>query len=279
MQVATDDINLKVEIIGTGLPLVLLHGAFLNRTAWERQVDGLQAHFQLVIPDLRGHGATPCPVTPRSFERARDVISILDHLNLAQAIFVGHSMGGPIALQIALDYPNRCLGLVLLATGPGPADRPLIASQEQKEQAEAWAQQMLALGVVDYFFKTETAGAPGVKEFFLEAANRKIYEAILNHNDPEKMAGWLRLGGCDIPEELSYLLTSRRTGRLQEIQSPVLFMVGSRDGMFLPMADFLKNKIPHTIIEIVPEATHMLTIDAAQEVNQAILSFGRTRQL
>jgi pimeloyl-ACP methyl ester carboxylesterase len=274
LKVCVGDIEMNVETAGGGIPLVLLHGSFMNILCWDRQLNGLTDRFQLIAPDLRGHGETPCPVTPRSFDRTQDVVAVLDQLGIAQAIVAGHSMGGPIAIQLALDYPQRCLGLVLLATGPGPGDRPLLASPQRKAEAEEKARRLLELGVVEYFHGTEGTQAPGVREFLQGDANRAFFDTILERNNPEWLANCLRMEGCDVPAELVGHLTSHRRRRLPEIRVPVLFMVGSLDAVFLPVADLLRKEVPHTTIRVIPEATHMLLIDASKEVNRAVIDFG-----
>ncbi len=273
--VPVDDISLNVEIAGSGMPLVLLHGSFMNTLAWQPQLEGLSRHFRVIAPDLRGHGGTSCPVTSRSFDRPRDVVAVLDELGVTRAIVGGHSMGGPIALQIALDYPERCLGLVLLATGPGPADRPLEATPDSKAKAEAEAERLLELGTVEYFNQTCPPDTPGIREFLAGKADRKKFDTILEGNNPAWLADGLRLGGIDVPPELERLLTSRRRPRLPEIRVPVLFMVGSLDLPFLPVVDLLRNELPQSLTEVVLNATHMLTIDSAEHVNRCIAEFAR----
>lgn len=271
----TDDVAVNVETAGTGLPLVLLHGSFMNTLAWQPQLADLQHDFHVIAPDLRGHGGTPCPVTARSFDRPRDVVAVLDHLGIDQAIIGGHSMGGPVAIQIALDCPERCLGLVLLATGPGPKDRPLKATPQMRAAGEAMARRIAQLGTVAYFRTTEVSNAPGVKEFLEDPGRQRLFEAILERNNPAWLADGFRLAGVDIPPELAGHLTARRRARLREIKLPVLFMVGSLDPVFLPVADLLRIEVPHATIEVVDGATHMLTIDAAEQVNRRIRRFGR----
>lgn len=272
LKVRLDDIDANVEISGEGYPLVLLHGSFCNTLMWQPQEE-LAEKLKLIAVDLRGHGETPCPIMARSFDRPLDVIQILDALNIEKAFFCGLSMGGPIAMDLARDYPERCLGIVLLATGHGQGDRPLKATQEMKDNAEKEAKRLIELGPVKYFFTTGTADAPGVKEFLEQPEQRAFFERMLDRNNPEWLADWFRLSTVDAPPELEKLLTSHRIKRLHELKKPVLFMVGSLDKTFLPLTDFFRDKIPHCEIEIVPGATHMINIDSKTIVNSRILDF------
>jgi pimeloyl-ACP methyl ester carboxylesterase len=272
MKVKLDDIYAHVETSGEGDPLVLLHGSFCNTLLWQPQQE-LAERLQVIAVDLRGHGGTPCPVTSRSFNRPLDVMQIMDRLHLEKAFFCGLSMGGPIAIDLALDYPQRCLGLILLATGPGPADRPLKATQEMKDEAEREAQRLIELGPVQYFYTTQPVEAPGLKEFLEQPEQRAFFDRMLTHNNPEWLADVLRLRTVDVPPELEKLLSSRRTQRLQELDKPTLFMVGDLDQTFLPVADFFRDRVRHCELEIVPGATHLINIDSKSLVNARILDF------
>lgn len=274
MKVQLGDIFANVEVSGEGCPLVLLHGSFCNTFMWQPQME-LAEKLKIIAVDLRGHGGTPCPVTVRSFDRPRDVIQILDALNIEKAFFCGLSMGGPIGMDIALDYPERCLGVILLATGIGPGDRPLVATQEMKISAENEAQRMMELGPVKCFFETDMVQAPGLKEFFEKPEHRIFFEQMLARNNPEWLADWVRLRGIDAPPEMTKLMTSHRKQRLHKLDKPALYMVGSLDEVFLPMTTFFKEKIPQCEIEVVPGATHMINIDSKDIVNARILEFVR----
>ena len=265
-----------MEDAGVGVPIVLLHGWFLNARMWQPQFDVLADRLRLIAIDLRGHGGTPCPVTPRSLDRPRDVMAVLDQLGVERAVFCGLSMGGPIALQIALDHPERCLGLALLAAGPGPADRPMKATAEMRADAELQAQRLLELGVVDYFYSAGVSSALGVKEFLANPAHRRFFDSVLAANRAAWLADTFRLRALDVPPEMGRLLTAERRRRLPELMAPVLFMVGARDAEFLPVAELLKTDVPHSDIEVVAGATHLISIDSAERVNQRLFEFVRT---
>lgn len=272
MKVQLDDIYANVEIYGEGYPLVLLHGSFCNTLLWQPQME-LAEKLKIIAVDIRGHGRTQCPLTQRSFDRPLDVIQILDNLGIERAFFCGLSMGGPIAIQLALDYPERCLGIILLATGPGPGDRPIKATPEMKDEAEREARRLIELGVVEYFYATETSDAPGVKEFLEKPEQRAFFERMLAYNNVEWLADWVRLGKIDLSPELEKLQTSHRMKRMHELSKPVIFMVGTLDQTFLPIADYLKGKVPHCETEIVPGATHLINVDSKNLVNSRILEF------
>jgi pimeloyl-ACP methyl ester carboxylesterase len=96
--------------------LVLIHGAGGSRLDWPAQLRRITA-ARLIAVDLAGHGRSAAPVRATIGAHAADLVALLDALELPSAVLAGHSMGGAIALQTALDAPERIAGLVLMSTG------------------------------------------------------------------------------------------------------------------------------------------------------------------
>jgi 3-oxoadipate enol-lactonase len=114
--------DLKIHYLDFGSPgqdvVVLLHGLGATGDSWGLQFPALrEVGFRVIAPDMRGFGKSGCPggsLTIRTM--ARDVIDLLSHLGIRQAHIVGISMGGTIALQLALDAPESVENLVLINT-------------------------------------------------------------------------------------------------------------------------------------------------------------------
>ena len=103
--------------LGSGPPLVLVHGLMITGEMFEPVVDDLARRHRVIVPDLRGHGRSrglPPPYTVPVL--AGDLADLLDHLGVWSAAVLGHSQGGVVAQQFALDYPERCSRLVLACT-------------------------------------------------------------------------------------------------------------------------------------------------------------------
>jgi 3-oxoadipate enol-lactonase len=114
-------VELSFEMIGEGIPIILLHGYPLNRSIWKGVIPFLQDISNVVLPDLRGHGNSPVPEGEYSMETmAADVTALMDKMKIEQAIIVGHSMGGYVSLALARYYPERMLGLGLIGTQAVP---------------------------------------------------------------------------------------------------------------------------------------------------------------
>ena len=102
--------------VGSGADIFLLHGWGASSSAFSFVLDALgRAGFRATAPDFAGFGATPEPETPRGVpEYAADALALADELGAEKAIWVGHSFGGRVALEIAAKHPERAAGLVLV---------------------------------------------------------------------------------------------------------------------------------------------------------------------
>lgn len=132
-------IRLTYERLGTGTPMVLLHGYPLDHHVWDDVVPLLSDTFDLIVLDLRGFGGSS---TVESFytmeDFAGDIAALLDHLNIQTAAIVGHSMGGYIALAFARLYPARVTGLGLVGSQAlaDAADRKEVRYKSAAEVAD-----------------------------------------------------------------------------------------------------------------------------------------------
>ena len=111
-------LDLFYEVAGTGKPLVLLHGAYMNNDTWGGLKESLAAHYQVIAVEAQLHGRTGNRDTPITYDNmSADVVGLLDHLNIEKAIFVGYSMGGATAIKIAIDHPERVERIVAASAG------------------------------------------------------------------------------------------------------------------------------------------------------------------
>ncbi|MGX7667694.1 alpha/beta fold hydrolase [Flavobacterium pedocola] len=100
---------------GKGTAVVLLHGFLENSTMWDFYIDALSKKHKVITIDLLGHGQTECLGYLHTMEDMADVVhAVLQELRIRKAVFVGHSMGGYVALAFAELYPDNVKGIVLL---------------------------------------------------------------------------------------------------------------------------------------------------------------------
>ena len=114
------DVRLSVHRGGAGTPLILLHGYPQNHRCWAAVAPGLAAHFDVIVPDLRGYGDSDAPpddpdhTTYSKRRMAGDIAGLLDALGLARAHVLGHDRGARVAYRFALDHSDRLdrLGII-----------------------------------------------------------------------------------------------------------------------------------------------------------------------
>jgi pimeloyl-ACP methyl ester carboxylesterase len=120
---AVDGIHLSYDVRGEGFPVVLLHGFTSRSSSWEAHgwVDLLVgSRCRTVTLDVRSHGESDRvfePVRCSTAVLARDVFALLDHLEIEEAALIGFSMGGGIALRVAMDAPSRVSRLLVAGVG------------------------------------------------------------------------------------------------------------------------------------------------------------------
>ncbi len=112
-------VRLACRVEGHGPPLLLLHGLGGSHDDWRRQVPVFARRYRVIAPDLRGFGDSERQEPFTVQQHARDVAGLLDALGVARAHVVGLSMGGAVAMELALSEPGRVAGLVLANTAPG----------------------------------------------------------------------------------------------------------------------------------------------------------------
>ena len=119
MTLTRDGSPLHFEVHGTGEPVILLHGFSGSGQDWAGVIAEWRAGFQLIVPDLRGHGRSGTLSKPfRHRDAAEDMLAVLDHLNVRACSGLGISGGGNILLHLATMQPDRIAAMVLVSATP-----------------------------------------------------------------------------------------------------------------------------------------------------------------
>ena len=111
-------LNLICETVGSGPPLVVLHGLFGSSGNWRGVARALAGTHTVVSVDLRNHGASPWADSMDYVEMADDVLQLIDRLELKRPAVIGHSMGGKVAMALALRRPARIARLIVVDIAP-----------------------------------------------------------------------------------------------------------------------------------------------------------------
>ena len=245
---------------GPGPAVVLLHGFPLSGAMWREQLTGVGSIYRLIVPDLRGHGASPAPDGVYTMDdMADDVIELLDTLSLDAPVVVGGlSMGGYVALSLVSRYPSRVRGLMLMDTRAG-ADSPE-AAQKREEMAQA----VLAAGnagpVVESMIPRLFA------KMTLEQRPERVamLREVMDRSTARGVVGALRGMACR-PD---------RRADLAKIAVPTLVLVGEEDVITPPTeAQALADAISESRLEVIPGSGHMAPFENPGVANPVILRF------
>ena len=249
--------RLVYEMTGEGPAVVLIHGFGLDMRMWDPQARPLAARFRVVRYDCRGFGASG-PFDPAvPYTHAGDLVALLDHLDIGDAVLAGLSFGGRVALQTALAAPDRVCGLALL-------DAVLDGVPWDPESARALdevAQRVQAGGVL--------AG----REAWL------AHPLFATARERPDLAGALAVMVAGYPGQHWLDQDPHRQTRppidvIEGVAGPVLVAVGERDVPgFREMSAVLARRIPGAIHRVVADAGHMINMEQPAAVNELLTSF------
>ena len=237
--------------------VVFLHGLGANGSSWFYQFEALkQEPFRLIAPDFPGFGNSRYDGRRWNFHRiAKDVAGLIDELNIAPVYLVGLSMGGVIAQQLVLDYPNLVQKLVLVSTFS--VLKPASVSQ--------WFYFLQRIMVV-HTMGLATQAKIVARRIFPDPDQqqlREMAETQISQADPKAYRAAMR--------SLS-MFDSRK--RLREITSPTLVLSGANDSTVAPSRQkLLADGILGSKHVIIPGAGHAVAIDHHEMFNQYLLEF------
>lgn len=255
-------VHYHVETAGSGEPLLLLHGFSGSGANWAEQSSALVERFRVVTPDLLGHGQTDAPADPARYRMeaaAADVIAICDALELPTIDLLGYSMGGRLALYVALTYPDRIRRLILESASPGLATAAERAARVAAD--EALAQRIEREGIpafADYWtrlplFATQSADV-----------RARLYAQRLR-NRGTGLANSLRGMGTGVQPSL--------WARLPELAAPTLLLAGALDTKFCAINQAIHEQLQGTILTIVADAGHTIHAEQPEAYRAALLHF------
>jgi pimeloyl-ACP methyl ester carboxylesterase len=261
-EVRSGDLEVSVKEWGSGPPLLLLHGLGDDHRALRRLVPELSARHRVVAPDLRGHGGTSLGHANGSLEQlGTDVVSLLDTLGLDRVDLAGFSLGGTIALQVAIQAPERVRRLIGIATSSRVGRAALAWYRDRAQAADSGVVALhtaLAEDVVTMFLP----GSP------LVAAHLRLREEATA--DPRGFANGCRanLGLGEAPLDPA----------LPRITAPTLLIASPQDPLCPPRAsEIVAAGVPGAAIEVLDGAAHQIPLEQPEALARLILDFLETR--
>ncbi len=254
------DIQLYYEVAGQGPPLLMIMGLRRDHTWFYRQAPELAKHFQVILVDNRGAGQSGKPDAPYTVAgMAEDLVDLMDALGLAGAHVLGVSMGGCIAQELALSFPQRVRGLVLGCTTCGGQEALAIPPHILRfyaDPGEQGAEEVLRRNLRIYFSDRYLREARQEVEEFLALALRDRQPAFAFKRQMEAFQ--------------AFASASRLPGLVQ----PTLIATGSDDEL-IPAENslILAGLIPDSSLMMFPQGRHCFFIEKAAWFNQEVISF------
>ena len=259
-----NDIGVYFEVYGSGTPFLFFSETACAGDIWSTyQVPEFSRDHRVITHDYRGTGKSSKPAIQYSCEDfVDDSVAILDHLNAGPAIVLGHSMGGRVAMLMALKYPAKVKKLIVASVGPGAPGAPPIPFKMCKEMVE-W-------GYEKY-----------VREHTLEVGWTPEY--IKHH--PDKVEHFLNIRMNNLPCLEDYLrhVVARQacdlSARIREIQHSTLVLVGEHDhgsatgSSHRTAAEALAKELPNGKFAVVPNEAHNYFMTNPDEAHRMIRTF------
>jgi pimeloyl-ACP methyl ester carboxylesterase len=251
---------------GSGTPLVFIHGFGASIYSWRKNLDPISQFHRVCAPDLPGFGYSDKPLdADYSIDAYADfIIQFMDRLQIKQAVLVGHSLGGGIALLTSLKFPSRVRALILLDAEAYPITPPLMLTVAKLPVIRSNIHRAIGKWVVrislnrSYFDKTLITDNL-VDEYyrpFLTENGKAVPIKVLQAMNFEKLK--------ELPRRYRY------------IRKKALIIWGREDRISrIHLAYKLKKDLPYSKLKIIPASGHLVQEEKPEVVNRAILKFVR----
>lgn len=257
-RIRSGDAEITYEVLGKGPPVVLLHPFPVNREFWQPVTQALLSRYQLLLPDLRGHGDSDIGEGPAIMEKhAADVSRVMDDAQLGRAAMVGVSIGGYVLFEFWRRYRGRVAALVLMDTKAAPDTtdgrnaRLQTAADVLERGTESFVQGMLLKVLGETTRKT--------RPDLVEAARKMMLKM-----SPDDVSQVQR-GMAERPDSMA---------TLQTINVPTLIAPGDEDTL-TPVADaeLMRQHIPGSQLKAIPKAGHYAAFEQPDEAGKLLRQF------
>ncbi len=257
-----DGTRLRLIDSGNGTPVVFIHGFGASIYGWRYQLPpAVTAGYRVVAFDNRGFGFSDKPAhgyTNAAY--AHLVVSLLDSLGIASAVLVGHSMGGAIAAEVALTYPDRVRGLVLIDAAGYGVRWPGVLKLARWPQVGAVVTRFRARWITGRILRSTFADPSKVTEADVD----QYYAPVPDPAYGRALRGVLR----------EFRFDSLGGGRLGGVLAPTLILWGDAD-RWIPLRDGTRfaRELPRSEFVVVAHTGHDAAEESPEQVNRQLLGF------
>lgn len=248
---------------GSGTPIIMIHGGFLDRRMWDEQFDYFSGSYRVIRYDVRNHGLTTSGA--EKYTDYDDLNKIMENLNIDRAILMGLSMGGYIAIDFALAYPEKLIAIIPVSTGiSGNTQKDSDWLEYDKNINQAFKNDDIE-GAAEIMLHAWTDGPTRTPEQVDKTIRYKLRDMIIN-----TFINW----NSEIKHQN---LTPPAIDRLSEIKVPVLTIYGDIDMQgIIDLVGKIVKEIPGAKKEVIKNAAHMVNMEFPKEFNEIIKNFLET---
>lgn len=258
--IETNGARIYHEVDGRGEPVLMVHAGVANLRMWDAQVEALSDAYRVIRHDTRGFGRTETDAV--EYSNRADIAAVLDHVGERSAHLVGLSRGAQIALDFALEFPDRVRSLVFSGGGVGGYDAPVESDPSTWEEPEKLleAKDWVALAEWETRFWADGPGQPVGR---VDAAVREqVHGWILSNYRAEKEEG--------NPQPLD----PPANDRLDGLRVPVLVTVGDLDEVETGAhCRYVASTVPGARLEVFEGAAHMVNLEQPDRFNRLLRDF------
>jgi pimeloyl-ACP methyl ester carboxylesterase len=263
-QANANGISLFYKVQGKGEALVLIPGLGAGHTAWFRQLHAFKKQHKVITFDPRSIGKSDRPKQLYGFKAlADDVVGLMDHLAIKRAHILGQSLGGLVAQEVAIDYPDRVLKLVLVSStvaggDTNPTNPELMETLGYRGEDKD----------ID-FSKVNTRKTMNVliELSFSKVLYRKAMQFMSRfYVKPEMFDG--------LSDQLRAISGHNTVDRLHLIKAQTLVITGAEDRIVSPhSSEVLADKIPNAKLIMVKDGSHGFNVEMTSRFNREVLDF------
>ena len=263
--VDVNGVTFRVEERGRGDPLVLLHGFTGAIESWSSIRDDLARDRRVIAIDLIGHGESGAPDDPRryAFHKALDnLAAIVEKWGFQHASWVGYSMGGRLALGLALRFPHLVSSLILESATAGIADAQERATRRMRDATLA---QQIESGGIERFVEAWERLPMWESQRLLPAVVLDRQRQVRLRNRAIGLANSLRGMGQGSQPSMWH--------RLDQLRVSTLLIVGEYDRKFYEIGELMRSRIAAASLLVVPAAGHAVHLERPELYVGAIRAF------
>lgn len=260
MRGTANGISVAWREVGCGRPVVLVHGLGDDHRAWRKVLPDLVIDHRVILYDLRGHGESDLGMANGTLAQlGADLVELMDAVGLERALIAGFSLGGTIAMRVAVDHPDRVEGLALVAT----------SSRVNAGAAQWFRERAVAV----------ESGDPSLRDR-LDRDTADVYRS-----DPIELVEGLVIRREATADPRGYANACRAMAGLHEVPlddelgsivAPTVIVSGSDDLHCPPRAgEIIARRVAHSDLRILAGAGHPMPVGQPREVASAIRDSGR----